>query len=254
MAGIPERVGANIRGRELLLTAKVQRRNNIHEVQRYLDAISPITGTGQDGKLEFWGIGGDDEAFAERILEGHAGPVIGINPCTTWPSKQWPMERFARIADLLVRRFDAQVVLTGGSDDVHLGSEIMGRISDVAVPASCTGTLQRAPTATREQHTAPLNLMGRTTLWQLGALIKRCDLYITCDSGPMHISAAVGTPTVALFGPTDPVRHAPYGEGHIVLRKETRCSPCYKRECKSGDCMQAIQVEDVMGVVGGRLP
>jgi heptosyltransferase-2 len=226
MAGIPERVGANIRGRELLLTAKVQRRNNIHEVQRYLDVISPITGTGQDGKLEFWGISGDDEAFAERILADRSGPVIGINPCTTWPSKQWPAERFARLADLLAQRFSARVLITGGPDDLHIADRI-----------------------TKLASSKPVNLIGRTTIWQLGALIKRCHLYITCDSGPMHISAAVDTPTIALFGPTDPVRHGPYGAGHTVVRKEVQCSPCYQRECKNGDCMNAIQVEDIMEVV-----
>ncbi len=230
MAGIPERVGANVRGRELLLTTKVKRRNNIHEVQRYLDVVSPVVGANQDEKLEFWGIGGDDEAFADSILAGHAGPVIGINPCTTWPSKQWPAERFAHLADLLAQRLGACVLITGGPDDFHTADRI-----------------------TKLASSEPVNLIGRTTIWQLGALIKRCCLYITCDSGPMHISAAVGTPTIALFGPTDPVRHGPYGAGHTVVRKETRCSPCYQRECKNGDCMNAIQVEDIMEVVSPAL-
>jgi len=238
VAGIQERVGAKLKVGQtgmsvapLFLTTKVKRRTDIHEVQRYLDVVSPIAGMNHDGKLEFWGIDRNDEDLAERVLAGGSGPIIGVNPCTTWPSKQWPVERFARLADLLSRQFDARVILTGGRGDIHLGSEIMSRVSS-----------------------EPLNLVGRTTLWQLGALIKRCDLYITCDSAPMHISAAVGTPTIALFGPTDPVRHAPYGEGHIVLRKEMRCSPCYERECKSLDCMQAIQVEDVMEVIEGWLP
>jgi heptosyltransferase-2 len=230
MAGIPERVGANVRGREFLLTAKVKRRANIHEVQRYLDVVSPVVGADHDGKLEFWGIGRNDDAFADRIRADRSGPVIGINPCTTWPSKQWPAERFARLADLLSRRFSARVLITGGPDDFHPGGKIM-----------------------RLASSKPVNLIGRTTIWQLGALIKRCRLYITCDSGPMHISAAVDTPTLALFGPTDPVRHGPYGAGHTVVRKEMRCSPCYQRECRSRDCMNAIQVEDIMKAVESRL-
>ncbi len=230
IAGIPERVGANMRGRELLLTAKVKRRDDIHEVQRYLDVISPVVGTGHDGRLEFWGVGRDDEAFADSILAGHAGPVIGINPCTTWPSKQWPAERFARLADLLAQQFGACVLITGGPGDFHIADRI-----------------------TKLASSEPVNLIGSTTIWQLGALIKRCCLYITCDSGPMHISVAVDTPTIALFGPTDPVRHGPYGSGHKVMRKETRCSPCYQRECKRRDCMNAIQVEDIMKVVESRL-
>jgi len=208
----------------------VKRRNNIHEVQRYLDVVRPVVGASQDEKLEFWGIGRDDEAFADSILAGHAGPVIGINPCTTWPSKQWPAERFAHLADLLAQRLGACVLITGGPDDFHTADRI-----------------------TKLASSEPVNLIGRTTIWQLGALIKRCCLYITCDSGPMHISAAVGTPTIALFGPTDPVRHGPYGSSHRVLRKEMRCSPCYQRECKNGDCMNAIQVEDIMEVVSPAL-
>ena len=226
MAGIPQRVGANLPGRWPFLTTKVKRRTNIHEVQRYLDIISPIVGVGHDEELEFWGIGEDDEEFVEQALAGHTGPVIGINPCTTWPSKRWPVERFARVADLLFQRYGARVLLTGGPGDVPLGDEIMERVS-----------------------WEPVNLIGHTTLWQLGALIRRCDLYITCDSGPMHISAAVNTPTIAIFGPTDPIRHGPYGEGHRVVRKDMPCSPCYERKCRTYDCMKAVQVEDVMSAM-----
>lgn len=228
-AGIPERIGANLSGRGPFLTTKTRRQVGIHEVQRYLDIVDPIAGADHNRKLEFWGIDGDDEKFAEHILEGHTDRIIGINPCTTWPSKRWPAEMFAALIDHLSRRFDAHIVITGGPGDLPLGDEIM-------------------------EHTSSqtLNLMGRTTLWQLGALIKRCDVYITCDSGPMHISSAVDTPTIALFGPTDPARHGPIGINHIVVKKDVRCSPCYERECryKGHDCMRAIQVEDVVKAVG----
>ena len=228
MAGVPERIGTNLRGRGPFLTTKIERQTNIHEVQRYLGIISPIVGTDHDGKLEFWGIKEGDRRAAEHILRGHAGPVIGINPCTTWPSKRWPAERFAALVDLLSRQFGAYILITGGPDDPLIGDEIMECVSS-----------------------QPLNLIGRTNLWQLGALIKRCDLYITCDSGPMHISAASGTPTIALFGPTDPVRHRPHGAKHVVVKKDVQCSSCYKRKCrrKENDCMQAIQVEDIAKVV-----
>lgn len=229
-AAIPERVGADVRGRDFLLTTRVKNRTDVHEVQRYLDAVTPVVGADHHGKLEFWGVDEDDEDFADSVLAGLPGPVIGINPSTTWPSKQWPAERFARLSRILPHQFGGSVLLTGGAGDVHLEDSIM----------ECTGTQHKLPV---------LNLIGRTTLWQLGALIKRCDLYITCDSGPMHISAAMETPTIALFGPTDPVRHGPYGAGHVVIRKDMRCSPCYERKCKSNDCMRKIEVEDVMEAV-----
>ena len=228
MAGIPERIGTNLKARGPFLTTKIQRQANIHEVQRYLGIVSPIVDTDDDGKLEFWGIDEDDEEFAEHILGGHTCPVIGINPCTTWLSKRWPAERFAALADILSRRFGASIVFTGGPDDASLKDEITNQVSS-----------------------QPLTLIDRTTLWQLGALIKRCDLYITCDSGPMHISAAMDTPTIALFGATDPARHGPNGTRHVVVRKNIQCSPCYKRECKckEHDCMDAIQVDDIVEIV-----
>ena len=144
MAGIPERIGTRLKGRGPFLTTKVERRTSIHEVQRHLGVISPIAGTDHDGKLEFWGIDRDDEDFAHSVLADCTHPVIGINPSTTWSSKQWPVDRFARLADLLFERFGACVIITGGPDDAHLGTEIMERTSS-----------------------KPLNLVGNTTLWQL---------------------------------------------------------------------------------------
>jgi len=85
---------------------------------------------------------------------------------------------------------------------------------------------------------------------QLGALIERLNLYITCDSGPMHIAAAVRTPTIALFGPTSPTRHRPYGKEHVVIQKHVECNPCYERICsRYHECMNAIAVDDVIAAL-----
>src|SRR5207245_6280525 len=83
----------------------------------------------------------------------------------------------------------------------------------------------------RAMQTAPIDLMGQTTLKELIALLRRTRLLITNDSGPMHLAAAVGTPVIALFGPTDPARTGPYGTGHTVLRSGVPCSPCFSRRC-----------------------
>lgn len=225
MAGIPQRIGANLRGRGSFLTVKVENRADIHELQRYFDVITPIAGTDHDEKLEFWGVSGDDEEFVDRILEDYNGFLVGINISTTWPSKQWPVEQFADLIDSLSQQSESNILLTGSPGDVQLGDEIMKRVSS-----------------------KPSNLIGKTTLWQLGALIKRCKFYITCDSGPMHISAALDTPTVALFGPTDPIRHGPRGKGYVVIEKDVQCRPCYERECKKSHhrCMLDIAVEDII--------
>ncbi len=124
------------------------------------------------------------------------------------------------------KRFGARILLTGSPAEIPLG-EALAQSAKVEA----------------------INLIGRTTLMQLGALIESCDLYLTCDSGPMHIAAAVGTPTVALFGPTSPTRHGPYGENHGVIEKPVSCRPCYKRKCIRKDlphlCMTEIDPNEV---------
>jgi heptosyltransferase II len=236
MAGIPERIGLKLIGNGFFLTTKVRRRRNIHEVGRYLDIISSVAGTGFDDKLEFWGIEQSDEDFADGIFKSLLPPfskggikaIIGINVSTTWQTKMWRVERFARLAEMLNNQYGAIIILTGGKSDIQLGEKIMEIATD--------------------SNKYIIDLTGKTTLWQLGSIIKHCSIYITCDSGPMHISAALNTTTIALFGPTDPVRHRPYGDGHIVIKKDMKCSPCYERKCKykSFACMEAIQVEDVV--------
>ena len=95
-----------------------------------------------------------------------------------------------------------------------------------------------------------INLVGKTGILQLGALLERCEVCVTCDSGPMHIAAAVGMPTVALFGPTSPTRHQPYGTGHTVIEKPVSCRPCYKQICHRQDaphlCMKKIDTAEVV--------
>ncbi|MDP3768526.1 MAG: glycosyltransferase family 9 protein, partial [Dehalococcoidia bacterium] len=91
---------------------------------------------------------------------------------------------------------------------------------------------------------------GRTSLMELVCVIKRCHLFITHDSSPLHLAAAVGTPTVALFGPTDPRRHLPPTFRGRVIKKDVFCSPCYSATCRTVThaCMQRIEVEEVLRV------
>ena len=226
LAGIPKRLATHTISRGPFLTTSVPKEKDVHEVQRYLSVVAPVVGANVDDRLEFWGISPEDENFADSVLCGAAQPVVGINPGTTWQSKQWLPQRFALVAEHVARDLGGTVLLTGSSTDVHVADSTMNSIDP-----SIRG--------------AVLNLAGKTTLWQLGALVKRCDFYVSADSGPMHISAALGTRTIALFGPTDPARHGPHGVGHQVIRKDMPCSPCYRRKCKSRKCMLAIQAEDV---------
>jgi len=94
-----------------------------------------------------------------------------------------------------------------------------------------------------------INACGKTTVNQLACLIKRCSVYISPDSSPLHIAAAVSVPFVALFGPTDPRRHIPPANKYLVIKKDLLCSPCYKSKCKDAKCMEQISVEEVLEAV-----
>jgi len=101
-------------------------------------------------------------------------------------------------------------------------------------------------------NTKAVSLAGRTTILQLAALLKRCQLYIGNDNGIMHAAAAVGTPVIAFFGLTNPLTWGPRGSGHTIFYKGIDCSPCFPNGCVRGDqsCMRMIPVKEVLGAVG----
>lgn len=96
-----------------------------------------------------------------------------------------------------------------------------------------------------------LDLMGKTSLREVCGVLKRCSLFISNDSGLMHLAAALGTPVVAIFGSTSPKWTAPLGEGHVVVTRDASCSPCFRRECPSRtyECLEKIEVDEVFGEV-----
>jgi len=147
--------------------------------------------------------------------------LIAVNPSARWSTKLWGDDKFAE----LIRRLPPErVVLTGSAPE-------RGQIEKVAQGRR--------------------NLAGQTDLFQLAELYRRCAVVITNDSGPMHLAAAVGTPVVAIFGPTDPALTGPYGEGHVVLRAGIPCSPCFKEYCTNRvrmECMKLVTVEQVLEV------
>jgi heptosyltransferase I len=158
-------------------------------------------------------------------------PFVVINPMAKWETKLWQQHKFAQVADCIRAEFNLPVVFTGGPDDQAYIHTILARMK-----------------------TKALILSGRTDLMTLAAVLQRAALMITTDTGPMHIAAALGTPTVALFGPTSPGRTGPYGAGHRVLRADWACSPCFKRRCSdAAACMASISVEQVMAATADLL-
>jgi 3-deoxy-D-manno-octulosonic-acid transferase/heptosyltransferase-1 len=152
--------------------------------------------------------------------------LIAISPSARWATKLWGYDKFAE----LIRRLPSErVVLTGSAGEREQIDKIaQGR----------------------------RNLAGQTDLFQLAELYRRCVVVITNDSGPMHLAAAVGTPVVAIFGPTDPALTGPYGEQHVVLRAGIPCSPCFKDYCTNRvrmECMKLVTVEQVLKATEGFL-
>jgi ADP-heptose:LPS heptosyltransferase len=200
----------------------------MHAVDRYLEAAR-FLGADPSPVTFVLPCGDDDEARVEAIL-GEAGarpgdPVVALNPQARWPTKLWEEDRFARVGEMIARRYGARIVVTGVLSDVPLARRLAARMNP-----------------------APFLLAGRTDLRLLIALLKRVDLLVTLDSGPMHLAAALGTPLVALFGPTDPRLNGPYGAAGAILRVSLPCSPCLKRRCQIQDdrlCMRSISETDV---------
>ena len=147
-----------------------------------------------------------------------------------WPTKLWGDEAFVEFARNAMQRYDLDAVLTGGVMDRAALDSMRSRIGGRAA-----------------------NLAGETNLTELAALFSMADFVVTVDSGPMHIAAAVGTPVIALFGPTSPARTGPFkgpgGPGHTVIRKGVECSPCFKKECAEPVCMTGITVDEVLAAV-----
>lgn len=145
--------------------------------------------------------------------------LIAVNPSARWPTKLWGADKFAELVRRLPRE---RVVLTGSRAE----QEKVGQIAQ-----------------------GSRNLAGQTDLFQLAELYRRCAVVITNDSGPMHVAAAVGTPVVAIFGPTDPALTGPYGKQHVVLRAGIPCSPCLNDHCTHTprmECMTLVTVEQVL--------
>jgi ADP-heptose:LPS heptosyltransferase len=100
-----------------------------------------------------------------------------------------------------------------------------------------------------KKQTDAVNLAGETSLKMLAALYEKTAFLISTDTGPMHLATAVGKPVAAIFGPTAPWRTGPFGSGHQIIRAGLACSPCFKRQCRTADCMRQISVQDVLDAV-----
>jgi lipopolysaccharide heptosyltransferase II len=239
LADIPVRMGYATDGRRLLLTHPVSvaaETRNKHQVHYYLDMLKAL-GMKSAGDTPRLYPDKADKAEAVNLLKAHGiykgGPLVGVNPGAQYGvAKKWYPERFGEVADRLISSHGARIIIFGGPGDVSVAA---------AVQASMAGDA--------------LNIAGKTTLGGLMALAGMCRLFITNDTGAMHVAAALGVPTLAVFGSTDPVATGPYGPRTKVVRNPVNCSPCLKRKCplKHYKCLEGVTADNVYSAASGML-
>jgi ADP-heptose:LPS heptosyltransferase len=182
-----------------------------HEIWRCLRLAEALGCRAIDPRLEF-PLEARDLAEAGSLLAGlpeNGGTRIGMHAGARPPSRRWPAEYFADVADDLAQRYGAQIILTGGPDEID--------------------TVQAVQECMRAKA---YSVAGKTSLGSLAALIGTLDLFITNDTGPAHLAVAVGTPSITLFGPADYTRWAALNQArHPALREAVPCSPCEHWTC-----------------------
>ena len=201
--------------------------NTDHEIERDLGLARLLGLPADDRRLEF-PLLPEDVATAERLLPSNPDvsvPIVGMHVGARPPARRWPAERFAAVADALVERFGALVVVTGGSGEEEIAELVV-----------------------RTMTHQSLNLAGRTTLGGLAAVIRRCDLFISNDTGPAHVAVAMDVPSVTIFGPAERHRWAPLDQRrHPIAYQPVECSPCLHWECPIDHrCLRRIETEQVL--------
>jgi heptosyltransferase II len=202
LAGISVRVGYN-RKWGFLLTHKMEDKKHLgqrHEIEYNLELVSLIGAKTKDKTLFLSTDDREINGLSGELNIKNYNNLIALHPWTSDPVKQWPHERFRELTGRLIREQGIPVVVIGGKEELTKSTELFGNID---------GSL--------------INLTGRTTLRQLAAVLKRCKLLISGDSGPVHLASAVGTEVLAIFRNDIPGKSArrwgPWGNGHTVIEK-----------------------------------
>ncbi|MCG2714337.1 MAG: lipopolysaccharide heptosyltransferase II [Candidatus Omnitrophica bacterium] len=235
LAGIPKRLGYN-RKLGFLLNEKKEHKKQEglkHEAEYNLELLKDLGITGRHTEL-YIPIKAESEKWVNDLFKSfgirQSDKLLAINPGASCPSKLWPLERFAEVALKLARAHNLKILVLAGPKDMLLADKIALR---------------------QELKGKVINLAGRSSISQLASILKRCVLFISNDSGPVHIASAVGTPVISIFGRSQPglspKRWGPLGKRDRYLHKEVGCIQCLAHNCqKEFACLKAISVEDVV--------
>ncbi|TKJ33591.1 lipopolysaccharide heptosyltransferase II [bacterium (candidate division B38) B3_B38] len=238
-ARIPHRWGYATDGRGFLLTRALPVNKETlrrHHVYYYTELLRGLgIAEEEPPQMELLIDEGAKEKMKQLLLNSGVSwerPLVGINPGAAFgPAKRWLPERFGEVADRLEQSADCRVVVVGSTRERDIARKM-----------------------TSFMKSTPIVLTGKTTLQELIAVISLCQLFISNDSGPMHLAAALRVPTIGIFGPTDERITAPWGEGHSVISKQLDCRPCQLADCPTEHrCMKAITAEEVYSVARQKL-
>ncbi len=228
--------------RDYLLTDSVPLYGDKHMVESFDDLLLPLGFIEKTKKLERIWISNEDKEYVSYWLKEQgvieSDILIGIHPGSgeSATSRRWSEERFGQVADKLIQEYNVKVVFTGSGRELDIIRNIV-----------------------RFMKYSSIISVGHVSVKQLASLIELFAIYITNDTGPMHIGAAMGTPTIGLFGPQSPERYKPFGERNMAIYKKIHCSPCINvhhgqvSECKVPVCIESITVDDVLNAVKSKL-
>jgi heptosyltransferase II len=238
LAGIPQRIGFSTSEGRWMLTQRVPFQWETHDADRNLMLLQAVGEAPPVGRLSLTPDPHASQTIMEQLRDAGIGPtdrILGINAGSVWATKRWLPDGFAAVADRAICELGMKVIFFGGPSDRPAVESVL-----------------------RTMRERPIDWVGKTPLKNLIAAIGRCSVFLTNDSGPMHIAVACGVPTVAVFGPTTrELGFFPYGSGHIVVEKDLACRPCGlhgAKTCPLGhfQCMTTISVDDVFAAVSSQ--
>ncbi|MBN1592378.1 MAG: glycosyltransferase family 9 protein [Candidatus Coatesbacteria bacterium] len=222
-ARVPVRIGVNSAGAGFLLSASVDYLRQTPEFEHNL-LVAALLGAEDDGTPLSLKPNQSTFAALKERFEGLDEPFFVVHPSASMPSKIWPNDRFAEVIEVIAEKYGFLPVLIGGSD----AAEIYNAISE-------------------QSESRMLNLTGKTSLKELVALLSEAKLFIGNDSGPAHIAAYTGIPTVIIFsGTNDAAVWRPPGDNVAVISHDVDCAPCERRECPEPKCLLEINTDEVV--------
>lgn len=226
LAGIKNRIGFKRLKNSFILTNKIiPPPKNIHRQDYYFFLFEAMGISITDRMPQVFPMPRFKDKFNTILDEAKSkySCIIGVNPSANWLLKRWPTANFAQLSDRLARELKCAVFFIGAEKDRIIVEEVISKMNEHSY-----------------------SLCGKTNIKELAALMQEMALFISNDSGPAHLAAALGINTLVLFGPTSADITSPRGKCVKIIKKDVACAiPCYKLNCKDNTCMTAITVDEV---------